>query len=214
MSWLNSLYPLNQGTHVVSKALLPIGNVPVINLVLDWVLESGLRGMLLDDIGGRYWYLDILLIVPPAYYTPISNHITQFYSLVSHPKARIQIKRYTDGEDDEDDEAGGMHSEGTARLLKRFRSYIKVSPFKLTQGKWSERKANRQSDFVLLPCDLAPPKSLKLMSILDKHRQSPTAVLTSVFYEPVESVKEGMSLSNSVVCWLMNSWREVTGSYG
>jgi len=39
---------------VVSKALLPIGNVPVINLVLDWVLESGLRGMSLDDIGGRY----------------------------------------------------------------------------------------------------------------------------------------------------------------
>jgi hypothetical protein len=64
--------------------------------------------------------------VPPAYYTPISNHITQSYSLISHPKARIQIKRYTDGEDDEDDEAG-MHSEGTARLLKRFRSYIKVS---------------------------------------------------------------------------------------
>ena len=30
---------------MVSKALLPIGNVPVINLVLDWVLESGLRGM-------------------------------------------------------------------------------------------------------------------------------------------------------------------------
>jgi translation initiation factor eIF-2B subunit gamma len=39
-----SLYPLNQGTHVVTKALLPIGNVPIINLVLDWVLESGLRG--------------------------------------------------------------------------------------------------------------------------------------------------------------------------
>jgi hypothetical protein len=43
-----SLYPLNQGTHVVSKALLPVGNVPIINLVLDWVLESGLRGELLN----------------------------------------------------------------------------------------------------------------------------------------------------------------------
>ena len=78
-------------------------------------------------------HLDILLIVPPAYYTPISNHITQFYSLVLHPKARIQIKRYTDGEDDEDDEAGGMHSEGPARLLKRFRSYIKVIHRRLSQ---------------------------------------------------------------------------------
>lgn len=44
---------------------------------------------------------------------------------------------------------------------------------------------------MLLPCDLAPPRSLNLTSILDKHRQSPQAVLTSVFYEPVESVKEG-----------------------
>lgn len=39
-----SLYPLNQGTHVVSKALLPVGNVPIINLVIDWVLDAGLRG--------------------------------------------------------------------------------------------------------------------------------------------------------------------------
>jgi translation initiation factor eIF-2B subunit gamma len=87
-----------------------------------------------------------------------------------------------------------MHSEGTARLLKRFRSYIKVSSIINHSREVKGEEANRQSDFVLLPCDLAPPKSLKLMSILDKHRQSPTAVLTSVFYEPVESVKEGMSL--------------------
>lgn len=44
--------------------------------------------------------------------------------MITHPKARIQIKRHTDGEDEEQ---GGMQSEGTARLLKRFRSYIKVS---------------------------------------------------------------------------------------
>lgn len=47
--------------------------------------------------------------------------------MITHPKARIQIKRHTDGEDEEDEEQGGMQSEGTARLLKRFRSYIKVS---------------------------------------------------------------------------------------
>lgn len=33
-----------------------------------------------------------------------------------------------------------------------------------------------------------------MTSVLDKHRQSPEAVLTSVFYEPVESVKEGTSI--------------------
>lgn len=64
--------------------------------------------------------------MPPAYYTPISNHITEEYSMVTHPKARIVIKRHTDGEDEADEDQGGMQSEGTARLLKRFRSYIKV----------------------------------------------------------------------------------------
>lgn len=69
---------------------------------------------------------DILLIVPPAYYTPINDHLLEVYTNITHPKARIQIKRYTDGEDEEDEESGGMQSEGTARLLKRFRTYIKV----------------------------------------------------------------------------------------
>jgi hypothetical protein len=67
------------------------------------------------------------LIVPPAYYTPISNHISEHYSLITHAKARIEIKRHTDGEEDEDEDQGTMQSVGTARLLKRFRSYIKVS---------------------------------------------------------------------------------------
>jgi len=106
-----------------------------------------------------------------------------------------------------------MHSEGTARLLKRFRSYIKVSAISSRTRRRKYRTcADEKSDFVLLPCDLAPPKSLKLMSVLDIHRQSPTAVLTSVFYEPVESVKEGTSLLHCRVladeqlgrnCWLL-----------
>lgn len=54
------------------------------------------------------------------------------------------------------------------------------------------------------------------MSVLDIHRQSPTAVLTSVFYEPVESVKEGMSASLPAYLGyqLTNSWRETAGSDG
>lgn len=46
---------------------------------------------------------------------------------MTHPKARIEIKRHTDGEEEEEEDQGGMQSVGTARLLKRFRSYIKVS---------------------------------------------------------------------------------------
>lgn len=29
---------------MLSKALLPIGNKPIINIVLDWILKSGLLG--------------------------------------------------------------------------------------------------------------------------------------------------------------------------
>lgn len=41
---LPSLYPFNQGTNVLSKALMPVGNVPIINIVLDWVFAGGLTG--------------------------------------------------------------------------------------------------------------------------------------------------------------------------
>ncbi|KAL7419109.1 Translation initiation factor eIF-2B subunit gamma [Cryptotrichosporon argae] len=171
-----NLYPFNQGTNVVSKALLPVGNVPILNTVLDWVFQSGLT--------------DVLIISPPSTHTAISNHLQENYSSGSHPRARIELKRYTDGEKDDDDDAsasagggaGGYGAYGyaeeagdkvgTARLLRRFRAFIK-------------------SDFVLLPCDLAAPSSLPLASILDKHRTSPDAVLTAVFYEPVEAVKDG-----------------------
>jgi translation initiation factor eIF-2B subunit gamma len=44
---------------------------------------------------------------------------------------------------------------------------------------------------VLLPCDVVPPSEMTLASILDKHRASPEAILTSVLYEPIEAVKEG-----------------------
>ncbi|WVQ97901.1 hypothetical protein IAU59_005018 [Kwoniella sp. CBS 9459] len=163
----DNLYPFNQGTNVVSKAMLPVGNVPIINSVVDWVLVSGLR--------------DILIIVPPPFYTSVAEHISEHYSMATHPKARIEIRRTTEGEKDDDEEQSEVthkgssaliQREGTARLLRRFKNWIRT-------------------DFVLLPCDLSPPASLSLTSILDRHRASPDAVLTSVFYEPTESVKDG-----------------------
>jgi hypothetical protein len=71
-----------------------------------------------------------------------------------------------------------------------------------------------QSDFVLLPCDLAPPRSLNLTSVLDKHRQAPQAVLTAVFYEPVESVKEGEFFVFQCAAKSYNSWREAHCGHG
>ncbi|KAK4689820.1 translation initiation factor eIF-2B subunit gamma, partial [Tremellales sp. Uapishka_1] len=159
----DNLHPFNEDTKVVPKALLPVGNVPIINSVLNWVLDSGLT--------------DILIVAPPLAYSAVHHHLQEHYSVSTHPRARIDLKRLTDGEKDEDekesdiDVSKGGQKEGTARILRRFRAMIK-------------------SDFILLPCDLLPPTSLPLSSILDKHRATPTAVLTSVFYEPVPSIKE------------------------
>ncbi|TXT10810.1 hypothetical protein VHUM_02315 [Vanrija humicola] len=157
-----NLYPFNEGTNVISKALMPVGNVPIINIVLDWVFAGGLT--------------DILIIVPPADEAAISEYLQQTYSSFSHPRAHITLKSFTDGEDDDEDEGKDEVNRneivGTARLLRRFRSLIK-------------------NDFVVLPCDISFPSNLTLGSILDKHRATPDAVLTSVFYEPTEAARGG-----------------------
>lgn len=115
----------------------------------------------------------------------MSEYLHQSYNSESHPRAHISLKSYADGEDDDEDNGaaagGGLESvgefvdiderAGTARLLKRFRSLIKT-------------------DFVLLPCDISFPSTLTLASILDKHRATPDAVMTSVLYEAPEAVRE------------------------
>ncbi|CAK9780888.1 translation initiation factor [Cutaneotrichosporon oleaginosum] len=154
-----NLFPFNEGPNVVPKALMPVGNKPVINIVLDWVFAAGLT--------------DVLLIVPPSAGAAISEYLTEYlqleYSSSSHQREpRVVLKTYAEGEDDEDDLED---KSGTARLLKRFRNDIK-------------------SDFILLPCDISFPSSLTLASILDRHRATPDAVLTSVWYEAPEAVRE------------------------
>lgn len=105
----NSLYPFNQGTNVLPKALMPVGNVPIVNIVLDWVFDAGLT--------------DVLILVPPESEAAISEHLQLEYS--SNNKLHITLKNYTDGEEDEDEEDN--EKIGTARLLRQFRNYIKVS---------------------------------------------------------------------------------------
>ncbi|GMK55435.1 hypothetical protein CspeluHIS016_0204910 [Cutaneotrichosporon spelunceum] len=159
-----NLYPFNEGARgagVLPKALMPVGNKPVINNVLDWVFVAGLT--------------DVLVIVPPKAAAAISDHLTEYlqteFSSSSQQRApRITVKTYDDGEGDGEDVDD--HS-GTARILKRFRSLIKAS-----------------TDFILLPCDISFPSNFSLASILDRHRATPDAVLTSVWYEAPESVRE------------------------
>ncbi|BEI85373.1 hypothetical protein CcaverHIS002_0507740 [Cutaneotrichosporon cavernicola] len=157
-----NLFPFNEGARgasVLPKALMPVGNKPVINIVLDWVFAAGLT--------------DVLVIVPPEAAAAISEYLTEYlqleFSSSSHKREpRITVKTYDEGEGNDED---FDDRSGTARILKRFRALIKT-------------------DFVLLPCDISFPPSLTLSSILDRHRATPDAVLTSVLYEAPESVRE------------------------
>jgi translation initiation factor eIF-2B subunit gamma len=115
--------------------------------------------------------------VPPSAAAAISEYLTEYlqleYSSSSHQLApRVSLKTYNDGEGESpDDDVDFDDKSGTARLLKRFRNDIKT-------------------DFVLLPCDISFPSSLTLASILDRHRATPDAVLTSVWHEAPEAVRE------------------------
>lgn len=44
-----------------------------------------------------------------------------------------------------------------------------------------------QSDFVILPCDLTPPSTIALSSLLNRHRSQSGSLLTSLWYEKGES---------------------------
>lgn len=61
--------------------------------------------------------------MPPKDYSSISNHLSENYSSTSFPRLNLLLKKYTDGEKDEE----GSRREGTARVLKRFRNFIKAS---------------------------------------------------------------------------------------
>lgn len=69
----------------------------------------------------------MLIIVPASSAAPISEYLQLEYSSASTFRLpQITLKTYEDGEE-EDDEDVDTGVQGTARLLKRFRSYITVS---------------------------------------------------------------------------------------
>lgn len=55
----------------------------------------------------------------------MSEYLQQSYTPASHPRAHITLKSYTDASDDEEDD-DDEERPGTARMLKRFRTFIKV----------------------------------------------------------------------------------------
>lgn len=75
---------------------------------------------------------EILIIVPPVFYGPISDHLAENFSSAIHPRARLNLKKHTDGEkEEEENDSSGIRDafterEGTARLLRRFKNQIRV----------------------------------------------------------------------------------------
>ncbi|KAF7321345.1 UDP-3-O-[3-hydroxymyristoyl] glucosamine N-acyltransferase [Mycena kentingensis (nom. inval.)] len=95
----NELLPLtsDHGDEPCLKALLPVGNVPVLDYTVSWLEQTGIR--------------DVLLICPAIHRPAISHHIH------SHPYAsvRIDIQSY------EETAESGV---GTCTLLRHFASRI------------------------------------------------------------------------------------------
>ncbi|KAL5485551.1 GCD1 [Sanghuangporus weigelae] len=97
----NELQPLtsNYGDQPCPKALLPIGNKPMISYVLNWIEEAGLK--------------DVLLICPTSHRDPISHHINSDPSSSSLSNLSIEIQTYDQSQD---------IPAGTASVLAHFAS--------------------------------------------------------------------------------------------
>ena len=123
------LYPFNEGSHVLPKALFPVGNTPMIDIVLQWVLAAGILG---ESLGvNPRLTTDILVIAPETTHERLSEHLAQHVANSSLPHARISLKQPSDGEEEANGHAGPSRrltqKEGTAALLRRFRNHIKVN---------------------------------------------------------------------------------------
>lgn len=71
-------------------------------------------------------FTDILIIVPNTFHDQIADHIAEAYNKSTHSRVRINLRKNSEGERDED-EGDSEEKDGTARILKRFRNFIKVS---------------------------------------------------------------------------------------
>lgn len=108
---------------------------------------------------------------------------------------RVDLGRKPAGEtnDSDSDDAGGVEliglggtgTPGTARILRRWRDWVRVS-YAVRNCPISRLKDLLQSDFIVLPCDLTLPPYLSLSSITSRHRNQPGSLVTSLWYEKSE----------------------------
>jgi translation initiation factor eIF-2B subunit gamma len=107
---------------------------------------------------------DVLLVCPTSHRRSIADHVGSDAS-ASFPSLRIDLQTYGDPQDS---------SFGTGSILRTFAHRI-------------------DRDFVVLPCDLIPPHSLQLSTVLNKFRMESTSdgsVVTSTWYETQRPEKQ------------------------
>ncbi|KAI0308713.1 UDP-3-O-glucosamine N-acyltransferase [Amylostereum chailletii] len=99
----NQLFPLtsDNGDAPSPKALLPVGNRPMIDYPLTWLEQSGI--------------IDVLLICPSSHRPSISHHIHSGTSSSSYPSLRVDVQSYDESED---------LSSGTCTVLRQVSSRI------------------------------------------------------------------------------------------
>lgn len=161
------LQPLtsNHGDEPCPKALLPIGNKPMIDYVLTWLEPSGITGMsqetcarcIQSDLNRGHLVSDVILACPTSHRRSIADHVRSDTS-ASFPSLRIDLQTYADPQDP---------PFGTGSIIRTFAHRI-------------------DRDFVVLPCDFIPPPSLQLSNVLNKFRMESAAdgsILTSTWYE-------------------------------
>lgn len=157
------LVPLtsDNGEEPCPKALLPIGNKPMLEYPLSWIELSGIKSgpsivisppHLPDSIP------DVLLICPAAHRAAISHYIHSDTSSSSFSTLRIDLQTYDQSQD---------LSTGTCTLLRHFSNRI-------------------TRDFLLVPCDIITPPSLPLTKLLNKFRtdsMSDGSIATTCWFE-------------------------------
>ena len=129
----SAMFLLSTTSSTGSLRLVSWVSLLLLDLLHSYAVISSLSSHLAHS---RTPFLDILLIVPPLFHAAISDHLSENYSDSTHARARIELKRHTDGEKDKEEmdaqrdeiRGGGLgEREGTARLLRRFKNFIKVN---------------------------------------------------------------------------------------
>lgn len=144
------LYPLSEKENMC-KALLPIGNEPMISYVLNWLEQAGIIGeneatkltsslsflrLKLTSSVASLPSADVLILTPASYYSSLSHHLQSFRSSQSQNgdgamKINLQAVKGSaseGGEDDSDEDEDEVLKGKTADLLREYRDSLFVRP--------------------------------------------------------------------------------------